>query len=134
MLADLLVPVPSGASNIRNLLSWGESALSVVEIVALVATEASASFIKGVALIGNRHTDVVAVEDPVVGALKTSLLVPVPGGASDIGNLLNGGEDALSVVQVIANITAEAGSVAIKGVALIRNGNTDFVSIEYPVV
>lgn len=84
LLADLLVPVPSSTSDIRNSLSGSEDALSVVEIVALVAGKTSASAVKGVALVGDRNTDIFAIEDPVVGALDTGLLVPVPGGATDV--------------------------------------------------
>lgn len=85
-------------------------------------------------MVGDWRTDVIAVEYPVVGALKTGLLIPVPGGTSDIGDLLDWSEDTLSVVQVVANIAAEAVAIAVEGVALVGNGDTDFVGIENPVV
>lgn len=86
MLADLLVPVPRAAANVGDLLNWSEDALSVVQVVTLVAAEAGTSVVKGVALIGNRDADLVSVEDPVVGALLADLPVPVPSGTSNVGD------------------------------------------------
>ncbi len=79
---DLFVPVPSGASNVRNLLGWGQLTLSVVKVVSVVAAETVSTSVEGGALVGNRDADFVAVEDEVVGALETDLSVPVPSGAS----------------------------------------------------
>ena len=76
--AKLLVPVPSGAADVRDLLSGSEDALSVAQAVASVARKAGASAIESVALIRDRHADFVRIENPVVRALEADLLVPVP--------------------------------------------------------
>ena len=55
-------------------------------------------------MVRDRDTKSVFVEDPVVGALKTCLLVPVPGGTANVRDLLDGGELASSVVQVVTSI------------------------------
>lgn len=70
-------------------------------------------------MVRNWYTDVVTVEDPVVGALQAGLLVPVPGGTADIRNRLNWSEDTLSVVEVVANIARKTVAIGVKCVALI---------------
>jgi len=55
-------------------------------------------------LIRNRDANVVSVEDPIVGALKANLFIPVPGCTSDIRNLLNGCLTAFSVLKIITFI------------------------------
>ena len=116
------------------MLDWGESALSVVEIVANVAREAGTVAIESVALVGNWYADLVGVENPVGRALEAKLLVPVPSGAADVRDLLSGSEDALSVAQAVASVARKAGASAIESVALIRDRHADFVRIENPVV
>ena len=76
--AKLFVPVPGGASNIRNSLSGSEDALSIVEVISSVAGETSTVAVEGVALVRHRHANFVCIEDPVVRALQANLLVPVP--------------------------------------------------------
>jgi hypothetical protein len=85
-------------------------------------------------LIGNWDTDIVAVEHPIVGTLKTQLLIPVPSGATDIRDLLNGGQDACPINEVISVVAANASSRLIESVALRRNLNTDSLSVEHPIV
>jgi hypothetical protein len=70
-------------------------------------------------LVGDGNTDIVVIEDPVVGALDAGLSVPVPGGASDIGNFLDESKHTLSVDKVVAEVAGEAGTSAIKSIALI---------------
>jgi hypothetical protein len=51
---------------------------------------------------------VVGVEDPVVGALKADLVVPVPkttSGVSGVG-VVGGGEDALSVFKIVSLVAS----------------------------
>jgi len=62
----LLVPVPSGTSNIRNLFNWGEVALSILQIVSFIARLAGSSIVESSALIRYRNTNSVFVEHPVV--------------------------------------------------------------------
>ncbi len=89
--ADLLIPVPGGAADIRDLLNGCLTAFSVFKIVTFIARLASSSIIESSALIRDWDTNSILVEDPVVGALKTCLLVPVPGSTADVRNLLDGG-------------------------------------------
>ena len=76
--AKLLVPVPSSAADIGNLLSGSEDTFSVVQVVSSIARKTSASAIESVALIRDRNTYFIGIENPIVGALQTNLLVPVP--------------------------------------------------------
>lgn len=130
---NLLIPVPCSASNVRNLLDWCKDAFSILKVVSNIAGNTSSVFVISIALIGNGDANVVIVEDPVAGALKASLLVPVPCSASDISNLLDGGKNAGSLDQVVANIAAHTGAVLVISIALIRNWDTDSVVVENPV-
>jgi hypothetical protein len=132
--ANLFVPIPSSASNVRNLLNRGKWASSVLQVVSFVAGDTGSALIKGCALIRYWDTDIIAVENPVVWALKTDLLVPVPWGASNVRNLLNRGKDTFSIYKVIALIATNTCSTSIESIALVWNFNTNSFVIEYPVV
>jgi hypothetical protein len=82
--ADLIVPVPSGASDIRRGSSVGGrvEALPVLEVEALVTGGAVTIVGVGLAVIVDGNTDLVRVENPVFGASQTDLIVPVPSSAA----------------------------------------------------
>ena len=67
--ADLLVPVPSSATEIGYLLSGSQDAFASAEEVSFVASDTVSGSIESGALIGNGNADILTVEDPVVGAL-----------------------------------------------------------------
>ena len=50
----------------------------------MVAGQTGTVFIGRGALVTNRHTDSIRVEDPVPGAFKTDLSVPIPGLATKV--------------------------------------------------
>jgi len=100
----LLVPVPGGTANVRDLLDGGKLASSFVKVITFIARLTGSSVIEGSALIRNRDTNVVIVEHPIVRALKTDLFVPVPGSTSDIRYLLDWRKAAFSIVEVISFI------------------------------
>jgi hypothetical protein len=131
---DLVLPVPSSTTNVSHILDGSEDALSTLKVVANVAAQACTSSVKGIALAGNSYTYAVSVEHPVVGALETFLVLPVPGSTTSISNSLDGGLNALSVLQVVSNITRKACSGSVEGLALIRDRHTNSVSVKNPVV
>ena len=88
---DLLVPVPGSTSYIRDLLNGCLAAFSVLKIVTFIARLTSSKIIESSALIRDWDTNSILVEDPVVRALETCLLVPVPGSTANVRNLLDGG-------------------------------------------
>ena len=47
------------------------------------------------------------------------MLVPVPGGTSDVSNFLDGGQNTGTIHEVIANIASHTISAFVIGVALI---------------
>ena len=130
----MAVPVPSATTDVSDLLNGGEDASSVDQIVSLVAGDASTVSVVGVALVRNRHADSVVVEDPVIRALDTNLLVPVPGGTADIRNFLDGGEDTGTIDEVVSLVASNAGTLLVVSVALIRDWDTDTVVVQDPVV
>jgi hypothetical protein len=85
-------------------------------------------------LIRNGHANLVGVEDPSLRAGHADLIVPVPNTASGIGRLgiVEAGENASTVLEVITLEAGEASSTVIMRCTLIRNWNTDFISIENP--
>jgi len=136
--ADLVVPVPSSTSRVSGLgvVEVRENALSFLEVVALVARGTVSVGSVGHALIRNWHTDVVSVENPSVGASKADLVVPVPSSTSRVSGLcvVEVRENALSFLEVVALVARGTVSVGSVGHALIRNGDTNVVSVENPSV
>ncbi len=65
-------------------MGWGLRALSVLKVVSLITGNARSVVVEGGALVGDGDADSVAVEDPIVGALKADLFVPVPRSAADV--------------------------------------------------
>ena len=100
--ADLVVPVPGGAATVSGLgvVEIREEASTIDKVVSLEAGGAVASFVVSFALISNWHTNLISVESPSLGAGETDLVVPVPGGTSNIGwlSVVEVGEDAGSLL------------------------------------
>ena len=109
--ADLAGPVPVGATGVggQGGVQGGELAGAVDEDVAEVAAGAVRSVV-GLALVGSRHADVLAVEVPVERTLQTA--AAVPGLAANIGGMgsVGGGEDAGAVDQVVSNVATQTQS------------------------
>jgi hypothetical protein len=66
--ADLVVPVPGGASGVSGLgtVESSEDTGSVLEVVSLEASEAKASGVGSLALITDGDAHFLGVEDPVL--------------------------------------------------------------------
>jgi hypothetical protein len=136
--ALLVVPIPGSASGVRGLgvIGGREDASTILKVVSLEAGKASASAIRRSTLIGDGGADLVGVEDPVLGAGETDLIVPIPGGTSGISGLgvVRRREYTGSVLKIISLEAGQAGSLVVVGSTLIGNGHTDIVSIENPVL
>jgi hypothetical protein len=135
--ADLVVPVPGSASGISGLgvVEVGEEALSVLEVVSLEASNTGTGLVVSGAEIGDGNANLLVVESPTGRALEADLVVPVPGGAASISGLgvVELGEEALSVLEVVSLEAGKASTGIVVGLALIGNGHTDFVGIESPL-
>ncbi len=85
--------------------------------------------------IRNGHANFFSVEDPTLGAGEADLVVPVPGSAARVGRLGVVGvrENAFSFLEVITLEASGAISVVSVGFALVRNRNTNAVSVEDPL-
>jgi hypothetical protein len=116
--AFLVSPIPCSATGISNILDGGLDALSILKVIANIATHAGSGSIEGLALIGDGHTGTIGVKNPVVGTLKTFLVLPVPCATAEIRNLLDWSLDTLSVLEVVSSITRKACSSGVKGIAL----------------
>lgn len=66
----------------------------------------------GVAVVIDWHAGLVGVEEPSLGAGKADLLFPVPSSATDVSwvGIVEGREEASSVLEVITFIASKAGS------------------------
>ena len=86
------------------------------------------------ALIRNGNADFVSIEGPLLGAGKTDLIVPIPGGASRIGGLgiVEGGESTDSVFEIVALETGQTETCGIGSLALVADGSTDLFVVEDP--
>ena len=89
-----------------------------------------------VTIIINRYTLLISVEEPSVRAFKAYLVVPVPHTTADIRwtGIIEVREDTSAVFQVIALVTGSAVSVFTVRLALIRDRNANFISVEGPVL
>jgi len=69
--ADLVVPVPGGASRVSRLgvVEVRENALTLLEIVTLETFSTITAHVMSLALVGDGHADLVGVENPSVRAL-----------------------------------------------------------------
>jgi len=136
--ADLVIPVPGGASSISGLgiVESTEDTSSILEVVSLEASKAETSNVTCLALITNGDTDLVSVEGPVLRASEADLIVPVPAGTAGISGLgiIEGSKDAGSVLEVVSLEASQAETSGIVSFALITNSNTDFVGVESPSI
>ena len=77
--------------------------------ISYIAGDTVSSGVEGLALIGDRDTHSLTVEDPVVGALKALLLTPVPKGTAEVsvflfrGFLANTGDELVSSIAESAS-------------------------------
>jgi aspartate carbamoyltransferase regulatory subunit len=136
--ADLVVPVPGGASRVSGLgvVEVREEALSILKIVSLETFSAETSGVVSLALVGDGHADLVSIEGPVLGAGEADLVVPVPGGASRVSGLgvVEVREEALSILKIVSLETFSAETSGVVSLALVGDGHADLVSIEGPVL
>ena len=104
--ADLVVPVPGGASRVSRLgvVEVRENALTLLEIVTLETFSTITAHVMSLALVGDGHADLVSIEGPVLGAGEADLVVPVPGGASRVSGLgvVEVREEALSILKIVS--------------------------------
>ena len=136
--ADLVVPVPGSATKVGGVHVVGgrEDTLSVVKVITLEASGTISIFGMRSTVVRDRHADFISVEDPLFRAGEADLVVPVPGGASEVSRLLVviSREDADSIDQVVSLEAGEAVTIIGMRGALVRNGNTNIISIEDPLV
>ena len=85
--ADLIFPVPSGASEVgrSGVVGGREDASSVDEVVSFVAGKTVSIIGMGSAVIRDSDASTISIEDPVLGASQADLVIPIPGGASRVG-------------------------------------------------
>lgn len=85
----MIVPIPVGTSEVgrSGVVQSREDALSVNEVIAFVARGTVAVFSVSSALIGNRDALSIGIENPVIGAGETDLVVPVPSTAAKLRRL-----------------------------------------------
>ena len=136
--ADLVVPVPGSATKVGGVHVVGgrEDALSVVKVITLEASGTISILGMRSTVVRDGHADIVSVEDPLLRADEADLVVPVPGGASEVSRLLVviSREDTSSVNEVVSLEAGEAVTIIGMRGALVRNGNTNVVGIEDPLV
>ena len=78
--------------------------MSTEEVVSLVASgTVTVLGVRG-ALVSNGNASTVGILEPVLGAGKADLIVPVPSGTSEVGRsgVVGGREDASSVDEVVS--------------------------------
>lgn len=102
----------------------------------MVARSAGTIFVMSIAVVIDRHAGLVRVEEPTLRAGKTHLVLPVPAGTADVRrmSLVEVRENALSVLEVIASVASQAVSFVVVASTLVRNSNTDVVSVENPAL
>lgn len=66
----MVVPVPGSTSRVSgfSIVGQREEAFSILEVISLVAGHTVSLLVIAGTLISNRHTDVVLVEGPSIGA------------------------------------------------------------------
>ena len=109
-----------------------EDALSVLEVVSFVAGNASPASVEGVALVGDFNADSLIVEHPIVGALKTEVVLPVPRGTSLIGWVVVAeGDAARAFAEVVSVVAARAeAAISVPSGAEVGDGCADTVLVE----
>ena len=136
--ADLVVPIPGGATSIRRLgiIESRENAGTFNKVVSLEAGQAVTVLSVRGALVRNGNANFVSIEDPIFRAGEANLVVPIPSSTSGVGRLSIVGfsEDASSFDEVVSLETGKTVTVLGMSGALIRDSNADTVSIEDPLV
>jgi hypothetical protein len=134
---DLIVPVPSTASEIGRLgvVEAREDALAILEVVSFEASQAVSIVGIGCAKVRDSDAFFVSVENPFARASQADLTVPVPGSAAKISGLsiVEVGEDAFTILEVIALVASSAVAASSVGFALVGNGETDVLGVEDPM-
>jgi hypothetical protein len=131
---NLFLPVPGGTSEVRRFLRRSQLAFSSVEEVTFIAGDTVSSGVKGLALIGDRDTHSLTVEDPVVGALKALLLTPVPKGTAEVRHFLSGSQDAFASIDDVSFVASDAISSKVESGALVGDRDADILTVEDPIV
>ncbi len=134
----MTVPVPGSASRVSGLgvVEVGEDAGTFLEVITLVAAQAGTSAVGGSASIGNRHANLISIEDPILRAGKADLTVPVPGSTSRVGgvSVVVGREDAGTFLKIVSLEAGSAGTAVVVGSALIRDRGANLIGIEDPSI
>ena len=88
------------------------------------------------ALVGNGNADLVGVEEPIIGTLQANLICPIPCSAAKIRwlSIIRLRKYTFSFLQIVSLIASSAGTSGIMSAALVRNGNTNFFSVENPSI
>ena len=102
--------------------------------ISYIAGDTVSSGVEGLALIGDRNTHSLTVEDPVVGALKALLLTPVPKGTTEVRHLLSGSQDAFASIDDVSFVASDAISSKVESGALVGDRDADILTVEDPVV
>ena len=87
----------------------------------MVACETNSSFVVSFALVRNGDTDFISIEDPMFGASKANLVVPIPRGTSEVGGLgvIEGREFADSIYKVISFEARKTSSIGVMRSTLV---------------
>ena len=135
--ADLVVPVPSGASKIRRSGGVGgrEDTLTIGKIVSLVARSTVTVVSMSSALVRDGYADILIVSEIVLRASKAFLIIPVPFSTADAAGVgsVKSREDTLTVVQFVSFVARSAVTFFVVSSTLVGNGDADSVFVEEPV-
>lgn len=121
--ADLVVPVPSGASIVSRPSQAGEDAIVVeVQLEAFIALNADIVGVEDFAVVSQSDTLSVVVHHIASGASETDLSIPIPLGASSVGG------------RVIQGQVLDTGSCLLISGETFVAGSTPPIDIERPAV
>lgn len=113
----------------------GRDTDSTLKFIARVASCARTVISIAVAVVINRNTDLVGIEEPSVRAFQANLIFPIPSTATKISRtgIVEVREDTLSFLKIIPFITRSTiSTLSINALAKIRRGDANFFVIEYP--
>ncbi len=129
----LVLPVPGTAAEVRRSSSVGGGlgALTVGEVVSVVAGSTKTSSSPDLALVRDWDALLHKVEVETMGALQTDIALGVPGTAAKVRRLSNSRSRANSFGQGVSAVTRQTGSISgIPGLALVCNGSADSEGVE----